>query len=378
MTIAQFKDLFAHSPQHLFFNNAGIAQIPKPTRDALIDSAEKHYQEGAGCIPDFLAGLEKTRESLAGFLGATPSQTVLFSSTAAAISQVALGFPFSAGDEILTWDQEYPSSFYPWKVAAERTGARLVVAKSGSRLETSAEQLLSHVTNKTKAIAFSWVQYRTGSITDLATVTSFAQSKGIFTCADIIQGAGAIPFDFQKSGLDAACGGSHKFLCSPAGIGFLLLREKHIGRLQPTSVGAFTFGTPEDLSDIRTPMRHDIYRFEPGAKNFAELSAFGATLRLFQQVGIEPIHREILRLTDQLMNGLEAKGYVLYSQRSQIPRSPQVTFGPSDKSALKTIDEIKARLTESGATFGVRPPGIRLSPHAFTRDEEVQRLLTSL
>ena len=378
MTIAEFKDLFAHSPKHLFFNNAGIAQIPRPTRDALAECGERFYQEGAFTIPELVSWLEKTREDLARFLGATPSQTGLFSSTAAAISQVALGFPFSAGDEILTWDQEYPSNFYPYKVAAERTGARLVVAKSGPHLETSAENLLSYVTNKTKMIAFSWVQYRTGALTDLAKITSFARTKNIFTCADVIQGAGAVPFDFQKSGLDAACGGSHKFMCSPVGIGYLLLREEYISKLQPTSVGAFTFGTPEDLSDLKKPMRADMYRFEPGAKNFADIVAFGATLKLFQKVGIENIHAEIINLTDQLMNGLESKGYVIFSNRAQSPRTPQVTFGPSEKSKLKTIDEIKTRLTEGGATFGVRPPGIRLSPHAFTREDEIARLLELL
>lgn len=375
MTIDEFKNLFAHSPKRLFFNNAGIAQIPKPALDALLECGERFYQDGAFTIPELVTWLERTREDLSRLLGALPGQTGLFSSTAAAISQVALGFPFSAGDEILTWDQEYPSNFYPWKVAAERAGAKLVVAKSGPNLETSAENLRSYVNNKTKVIAFSWVQYRTGAVTDLPTVTSFAKAKGIFTCADIIQGAGAVPFDFQKSGLDAACGGSHKFMCSPVGIGYLLLREDHIRKLQPTSVGAFTFGTPEDLSNIQTPMRTDMYRFEPGAKNFADIVAFGATLKLFQQVGVANIHAEIVRLTDQLMNGLESKGYVIYSNRMQSPRTPQVTFGPTEKSKFKTIDELKTALTNGCATFGVRPPGIRLSPHAFTQSEEVERLL---
>lgn len=374
MTIAEFKDLFVHSDR-LFFNNAGITQIPRPTRDALIACSEKFYQDGAFTIPELVAELEKTREDLGRFLGARPSQTGLFSSTASAISQVALGFPFSAGDEILTWDQEYPSSFYPYKIAAERSDAKLVIAKSGPKLETSAEELLSYVTNKTKMIAFSWIQYRTGAVTDLKKVTSFARERGIFTCADIIQGAGAVPFDFENSGLDAACGGSHKFMCSPVGIGYLLLREEHIQKLKPTSIGAFTFGTPEDLSNIQTPMRTDMYRFEPGAKNFVDIIALRATLKIFEQVGIEAIHAEIQKLTEVLFDALESKGYTVFSSRTQSPRTPQVTFGPGSHSKFKTLEDIKTALAQGGATFGLRPPGIRLSPHAFTRLDEIERLL---
>lgn len=369
MDIAQFKDQYFSSPSLIALNNAGVSQISNRTLETLKSGHEKVHRLGAGAYPELISEMEQTRSRLAAFLGATPEETVFFGSTAAAISQIALSFPLQKGDEILTWDQEYPSNFYPWKVAAEKAGAKLVIAKSEGTLETSAERLLSFVGEKTKIIAFSWVQYRTGSVTDLNTVTSFAKARGIFTCADIIQGAGAVPFDFQRSGLDAACGGSHKFFSSPLGIGYLLLQKKHLTRFFPTSVGAFTFGTPEDLSNPDAAMRTDVLRYEPGAKNIVDIVAFGTSLQLFNEVGIENIHAEIVRLADQLYEGIQNKGFKINSLR-QTTRVPHVNFTCDEKA--------KNRLLEKGAQFGIRPPGLRLSPHAFTRDETISQFLSLL
>jgi selenocysteine lyase/cysteine desulfurase len=378
MDLAQFKNQFFHSLARIQLNNAGKSPLPLVTLQTLNACNEIFYREGAAGYFDILSRVEKTREALAKFTGASVEQTAFFPSTAAAISQVALGFRFQPGDEILTWDQEYPSSFYPWKVAAERSGAKLVIAKSKSNLQLSTDEFLLHVTPKTKMIAFSWVQYRSGSVTDIQKVTSFASSRGIFTCADIIQGVGAVPFDFQKSGLDAACGGSHKFMLSPLGIGFLLLKEKHIAELEPTTVGAFTFGTSEDLVSVDRPMRTDIMRFEPGAKNMVDIAGFGSSIHLLQETGIETVHQEIVRLVKKLSDGLEQKDYQINTNRTQQPQTAIINFQPTSKSRLKTLEEVSAKLAEGGVLFAVRPPGLRLSPHAFTHDEDIDRVLNLL
>ncbi|MFN7729134.1 MAG: aminotransferase class V-fold PLP-dependent enzyme [Bdellovibrio sp.] len=94
---------------------------------------------------------------LARFIGADTSEVAFFQTTAAALSQAAMGIPLASGDEILTWDQEYPSNFYPWRMPAEKSGAKLIQVESENWL-TPAQKILDRVTAKTKVIAVSWSQ----------------------------------------------------------------------------------------------------------------------------------------------------------------------------------------------------------------------------
>ena len=153
------------------------------------------------------AQTEVTRKKLAAFLGATPDETALLQTTATAISQAAFGIPLSHGDEVLTWDQEYPSNFYPWRDACKRAGARLIQVPS-SLSETPTSRLLEHVTDRTKVIAISWVQYQAGAVTDLAEISRSLKDRSIWLVADVIQGVGVRPFHFHDSGFDVVCGGS--------------------------------------------------------------------------------------------------------------------------------------------------------------------------
>lgn len=378
----EFKRAFHHPREVLLFNNAGVGQIPLSARQVIGDWSTRFCEEGDRAFFAAYAGVDELRSRLARFLGGEREGTLFFSNTASAISQVAFGLDLEPGDEIVVWDQEYPSNFYPWKLAAERSGAKLIVARSQANLATPVDSLISHVTERTKVIATSWVQYRSGAITDLKRLTEFARMRDIFTCADIIQGAGVLPFDFKASGLDAACGGSHKWLVSPSGVGYLMLQPHHLNRLSPLAVGAMSYGNWDDLSNLMATLKDNSDRYEPGAKNLLELLAFNESMRLFMSVGITAIANEARRLAVRLAEGLMALEYQVNSPHGEpLLESFQgaiVNFSPTPRSPLKNIEGIESRLQKKQVSYGKRPPGIRLSPHAFTLDEHVDRVLSLL
>ena len=372
--IEQFRAAFHKNESYLYFNNAGMGPLSAPAREAVRYWTDRLFMDADRCYLEAAAMMEETRARVASLFRAKTSEVAFFPSCAAAISQVALGFPFSPGDEILVWGQEYPSNFYPWRVAAERSGARFVVVPPEADLQAPVERLIEHITPKTKMIAVSWVQYRTGAVTDLQALTAITRPRGIFVCADIIQGGGVRAFDFVKSGVDAACGGNHKWMCSPIGAGFLILKEEHITRLRPISVGAMSFGTGEDLASVTQPYRLGIERFEPGAKNILDIAGLGATARLMHETGTEAIEAETESVASFLREGLLEIGYCLNSAH----HGPIVNFGPTANSPLKSIEDLVTRLFEKRVGFANRPPGIRLSPHAFTTRDEVQKVLKFL
>jgi cysteine desulfurase/selenocysteine lyase len=376
--IERFKKQFLVSDRFIHLNNAGQTPMSRPALEIIRKWADRFYEDGAHVWPVILSELDIARERLATFLGAKPTETVYFQSAAGALSQVALGLEFKAGDEIIVWDQEYPSNFYPWNEACRRSGAKLVIAQSGNDLSTPIENIEKCMTPRTRAIATSWVQYRSGAIIDLKGLTQLARGKGIFVCADIIQGAGCLPFDFATSGLDAACGGSHKWMCSAHGAGFMILREEHFARLKPLMVGAMTYGGTEARVDVNAKPETGPLRFEPGGKALLEILALGASAQLLTETGIDRIAQEAEWLAKKLLHGLRELGYVINSPHGSHHRGAILNFTPGAVSALKSLTDIEAKLVKNGVSFAKRPPGIRLAPHAMNSAVDIERVLKIL
>ncbi len=370
MTISEFKSHFYYSPDHANFNNAGQAAIPDVNVKTAQHWLERFYKEGASCAMTGWGETEVVRKKIALFLGAETEEVAYFQTTASAISQAAFGIPLGKGDEILTWDQEYPSNFYAWNVAAVARGAKIISVASED-WETPAEKIIAAITEKTKVIAISWVQYQTGSVTDLKKIADSVLGRDIWLVADIIQGAGVRPFSFRDSGFDVVCGGSHKWLCSSYGAGYMIIKKSRMGQMQPIEFGAMTYGDPDTIKNLNNKPKETSHKFEPGSKAMIEVIAMGSTLDLFQETGIENIFAEASRLGELLRLGLKNVGYLVLNQSG-----PFVSVYSKDPEQMKKAEQ---KLKNAHIAYGPhRGPGIRLSVHACNRDAEIEYLLKTL
>jgi selenocysteine lyase/cysteine desulfurase len=361
MDIRGFKEHFSHKKGHIHFNNSGQAPIPDVNRNLHQKWLDRFFDEGAHCSLEGWNQTEVTRQKLAHFLGADVEEVSFFQTTASALSQAALGIELKPGDEILTWDQEYPSNFYPWRMAAEKSGARVRIIESEA-WATPFEKILSQVTEKTKVVALSWVQYQSGAMSDLKAIDQALRERNIWTVADVIQGAGVYPFNFHDSGFDIICGGSHKWLCSGFGGGYMLLRKEKRELLRPLEFGAMSFGLPDTEKSFAIALRPDGRRFEPGSKAMIEIIAMSATLDLFEKYGIQNISNEAVRLATRLRDGFKANGIEVISPPGAIVNA--------------VISETaQKKLAAAHVSFAPRGPGVRFSLHAFNHDFEVEQVL---
>jgi selenocysteine lyase/cysteine desulfurase len=378
MTVDRFREAFERTPGLTHLNNAGLSPINLRAREVVTHWVSRYAAEGMFCNDAYLEAVAGARASLARFLGAEPGEIAFFQSTAGAISQVAFEIGLGPGDEVVTWDREYASNLYPWKAACDRAGATLVLVPSGPEGATPVERLLSALTPRTRAVGISWVQFETGAVTDLGPLAGEARRRGIWTVADVIQGVGQLPFSFRDSGLDAACGGSHKWMTAPVGVGYLCLRKERAMGLAPRSVGAYTYGTCEDPADLACAPKRDALRFEAGSKQVLEIVALGASAELLAEAGIDAVSGEVLRLAQVLADGLRSAGYEVCAPNGERQRTGIVTFSPGPRSPLRSVDEISAALTARRISHARRGPGLRLSPHAHNEDGDVGNLSTFL
>lgn len=360
-----YKNSFYQDSKKMHLNNAGLAPISKPARDKVIYWGNRFFEEGFYTDLDYMADIAHARSSIAKLVGCEARELAFFQSAAGAISQLALEFPLNAGDEVITWDQEYGSNLYPWQEACKRSKANLIIVESEKDLTTPVEKILEKITEKTKVISISWVQFLTGAKTDIKTLSKVTREKDIFLFVDIMQGLGLHPFSMKELGVDAVASGSHKWLTSPVGVGFLAIDINQIKKIRPHNIGAYTFGTCDDPTDLLCTPKLDALKFEAGSKQVLEITALGASVDLILKTDILLIEKEVLRLSRKLNLGLKELGFITYRNESSI-----VNFIPKSDTVVK--------LKSLPCNFAIRGPGIRLSPHAFNNDSEIEKILKVL
>lgn len=350
-----------------------MGPIPEVNRQKAIEWLNKFYSEGAFCSNAGWAETDRVRADLARFIGAQTEEIAYFQTTASALSQVALSIPLQKDDQILTWAQEYPSNFYPWRIAAERSGAEIIQIES-ENFETPIDRILEKVNKRTKVITVSWVQFQTGAVTDLKALSLALKDRGIWLVADVIQGLGVRPFDFADSGFDVVCCGSHKWLCSSFGAAFMAIKKEKIDQLQPIEFGAMTYGDPDTVKSFTIPTKKTGAKFEPGSKSMIEIIAMGEMIKILQNVGIQNIFAEAERMATSLRHGLSEMGLKVCHPGSGVIIN--VAGYKNNDDTVEVNKKISAALKAAHISYGLRGPGVRLSVHAFNTDEEIERTLS--
>jgi cysteine desulfurase / selenocysteine lyase len=373
--LAHFQNQFAQRPHLTHLNNAGLAPICKPARDKIQYWAERFYQEGFWTDADYMADVASARAAIANLIGCLNNEIAWFQSAAGGINQFAFGIDLKKDDKVLMWDQEYSSHLYPWKAACDEAKAHLVLLKSEKNLATPTDKFIQSLSPKTKVAAFSWVQFSSGARMDAEAVISECKKRGIYVFVDIAQGLGIHPCHLWKWGADAVVGSSHKWLVSPVGVGYLAIRNDLAVKMKPRYIGAYTYGTCDDPSDFACEPKRDASKFEPGSKQVLEITALGAACRLIEETSVEVIEMEACRLAKILREGLRQKGYELLNPTDSL-HSPMVNFKFFETE--KSLDVLSNILSQNNINFARRGGGLRLSPHAFNTEQDIQKVLTIL
>src|SRR5512134_761200 len=104
----EVRALFPVTDRAIYLNHAAISPPPVTTIRAVEAQLKDVHDNGSTNFRSWLAVKERTRELLAGLLGAHPEQVALVRNTSDALSTVANGIDWRAGDNIVTFSREFP------------------------------------------------------------------------------------------------------------------------------------------------------------------------------------------------------------------------------------------------------------------------------
>lgn len=327
--------------------------------------------DGLSAYKAHLKRQARLREAVGSLLHVAPQSIGLLRNTSHGLTVGAQAIPFVPGDQVVVARAEYPSVVYPWQAQAYRgVETRLVESRADGLLYE--EDLEAACTHQTRVLAVSWVQWGTGQRMDLARLGAFCRERGIWFVVDLIQGFGALQIDLAALGVDIAAGGSHKWLLAPAGIGPFYVKPERLAELLPTNVGWNWVNDPYNWDRLRfEDAKPSPERFEEGSSDLLATAGLLASVELLRAVGPKAVEAAVLARATELHLGLRALGMQVCPTEGQ---SGIVPF----RHPTRTNDEVLARLDAAQIWAAVRCGWVRLSPHAYTRAADVERVLGEL
>lgn len=356
-----------------YFDHAAVAPLSAPAVEAIRAWATDVSENGDANWGDWRKEVERVRKNAAEFLGANQDEVALGHNTTEGVNLVAEGFPWRAGDNVVTPTGEFPTNLYPWLNLADRDVETRQVPTDSERVNLDA--IAAACDDRTKIIAVSWVGYATGWRNDLAALAELAHDRGAYLFVDAIQGLGVLPLDVRETKIDFLAADGHKWLLGPEGASVFYMRRDHLDLLRPLGLGWNSVKQAGNFSDPSLNLRETAARYEGGSYNYAGIMGFGASLKLLSGYGVEAVSQRLLEVTDRLCTALEGRGVRIVSSRNHEHWSGIISFVSPDGIPPRKIQQI---CRAQGVILNCRGGFLRASPHVYTNDEDIERLLSAL
>jgi kynureninase len=315
----------------------------------------------------------RTGDRIARLLGAPPGSVQVQPNASVALSVAASCLDFSGPRRrVVTGGLDFPTTGYVWE-AMRPLGAEVVVVPSEDGIVLPLERVLDAVDERTAVVALSHVSYKSSHRLDPRPLIEKARRFGAPVLLDVYQSAGILEIDAAGWGVDFLIGGTIKWLCGGPACGYLYVRPDLAPRLRPRLTGWFAHERPFDFEPGPIRPAAGARRFAQGTPAIPALCACLPGLELLDAVGIAAVAAESRRRTRRIVERVLERGW-----RIRCPRAPEERGGVVVIDVDRP-DEVARRLRERRVLVDWRPgAGIRLGPHFFNTDEEIEAALAAL
>jgi len=359
----------------IYLNNASTGPLPVRTVDAQASFTALRAEPFRMSDELQFGTISQSRSLVARLIGASPDEIALMVNTTYGINVAARALPLGRGDTVLTFDREFPANIYPWMALAP-IGVTLERIPCRDGLADEEALLLALDKPGVKAVTVSWVSFATGYRVDLARIGRACRERGIYFIVDAMQGLGALTLDVRECFVDVLACGGQKWLLSPWGTGFVYVRSELVTALEPSSVGWLAMRGSEDftrLVDYDFTYWDDARRFEVITLPFQDFAGLNASLELLLELGPKRVEEHVAGLVDMAVEWSRNRAAVkLVTPAEPERRAGIVALAPSDPRAASE------KLKRARISHSLREGAIRLSPHCYNTDAEMEEALEVL
>ena len=366
-----YRHEFPACVDRAYLNCAAVAPGSTRVRAAINEWLDDHVAHGSMASADWWERTAQVRSRIAELVGAAPEEIAFVRSTSHGLAMVAEGLDWRPGDEVAVASAlEYPSNVYAWKHLANRgVGVRELRVTDGAVTPESVEEAIGP---RTRLVAVSSVQFASGHRTDVDAIGRICRDRDVLFVVDAIQQAGAFPIDVKASGIHAMAACSHKWMLGLLGIGFLYVDRNLLPDLRPALVGWHSVEDAFAFDGTRFDLRTDASRLEEAAPTFPMVYGLGAAVDMLREAGVADTAAHITGLLDRAAGALEAIG-------CEVSPAPEHRAGIlMIKPPAADVDALAEAGAERGIAVSVRRGRLRLSPHLYNDEDDIDALVDLL
>jgi kynureninase len=308
-------------------------------------------------------------DEIAPLIGAAPGTVAMVPTVTMAQATILSSLQYTPRrDTIVMSALDFPSVRYVCDELAPRLGARVVVVPSDDGVSIDVDRLCAAVDDRTALVAISHVLFKSAFIIDVARVTAHAHRMGALVSLDAYHSVGVIPVDVQAIGADFLTGGVLKWLCGGPGGCFLYASPDASARHAPALTGWQAHAHPFAF-DGEMEYAAGAARWLGGTPVIPALYAGMEGPRIVKRAGIDAIRAKSMRQTARLVALADEHGWAVSAPRDPSRRGGTVAF------SVPHGAEVAQALLARDVIIDFRPgAGIRVAPHFYTTDEEIDRV----
>ncbi len=375
--LLQWRSEFPILDKTVYLISHSLGAMPRATYDRLHEYADVWATRGVRAWSEGWWNMPVTVGNEVGrIIGADPETVVMHQNVSICQSLILsclLPLPENSKRRKVVYSElNFPSVMYVYEAHARAHRLRIETVKSDDGITVPLERMLSAIDEETLLVPISHVLFKSAFLQDAKAITERAHEAGAMVVLDTYQSAGTVPFSVSDLKVDFATGGSVKWLCGGPGAGYLYVRPDLIDRLEPKTTGWMAHEEPFAF-DSELRYAPNVTRFLHGSPAIPALYAARSGYEVINQIGVEKIRAKSLRQTQRLVELAVEAGFRVTSPPNPAQRGGTITVWDDNAAG------ITKELVRREFIVDYRPgAGVRISPHFYTKDEELELVIAEM
>lgn len=368
------RHLFEIPDDIAYLNCAYMGPLPRASREAGERAAGRKARPWEITPRDFFTETETARELFAALIGATAEDIAIVPAASYGIAIAAANLSLPPGRRTLVLAHQFPSNLYAWQDLAAREGGEVVTIARPEDGDWTAD-ILRAIDGRTAIVALPHCHWTDGGLIDLVRIGARVREVGAALVIDATQSLGAMPLDVAAVQPDFLVAATYKWLLGPYSYGFLYVAPaRQQGR--PIEHNWIARGGSEDfarLVDYRADFQPGARRFDVGEKsNFALTPVAIASLRQIHAWGVAEIQAALRQRTEAIAARARTLGLTAAPSALRAGHFLGLRFPGAVPEGLPE------RLGAARVYVSVRGPAMRITPHLYNTDADIDRLFEVL
>jgi selenocysteine lyase/cysteine desulfurase len=361
-----------------YLNAASYSPLPRKTQEAARAAVGRKGQPWL--VRGGFAGEihERTRAAAARLINADADDVGLISSVGYGVATAAKLVAIPRGTRVLVLENDHSSPVLEWQSRAEAQGFAVETVRQPEDGDWTSAVLsaIERAGSPPVALAsISSVHWSDGGLIDVEQVGAALKKRGALFLIDATHQVGVLAMDVRRLDPDFVIFPTYKWVLGPYGRAFIYVAKRHQDGipLEQTAAGRRNVNAENNVYFTDVRYLPDARRFDMGERDHfisMEMAAIG--MELMAEWGSDAIMARLKMLTGRIADGLQNTGM----------RVPDVKVRAPHILSLGFPGGMPAGLVEGLAGEGIhvapRLGRMRISPHVYNDEEDVDRFLTAL